>query len=56
MKVSNFEIFDASPDGARRSQAKGLFIERANHERCVGSKSAPPASRFSASAVHCAKY
>jgi hypothetical protein len=41
-----------SPGSARRSQGKSHFIERSscpNHEGCVGSQSATPASRFSTS-------
>ena len=50
--ASRLQAATTSPDGARRSQGKSLFIERAscpNHKGCVGSQSATPASHFSTS-------
>src|ERR1700737_3598021 len=52
LALRGLQAASTSPGGARRSQGKSHFIERAscpNHEDCVGSQLATPASRFSTS-------
>ena len=54
-RLKAYKQLPLSPGSARRSQGKSHFIERAscpNHEGCVGSQSATPASRFSTSSGH----